>query len=185
VPAGGFPFGDRKVWRAAALFGAQNLAFFTMLAWLPFLLIHSTSSELARTLLITNSVIVPPALLLSIVKTRLTISRQIFVVGGLLCLPGALALSLGVLPLAWLWGAMVGLGTGLVAIGCLALPPTETASQEAAASYSAVMLAAGYIVSFAGPFLGGLLFAWTGRAAAGFWPILPAIATILVLGSHF
>ncbi|HXM59093.1 MAG TPA: hypothetical protein VOB72_27080, partial [Candidatus Dormibacteraeota bacterium] len=90
-------------------------------------------------------------------------------------------LALGLTGQAWLWAMILGVGTAMTFTGTIALPAL-LARRGQAAGYSALVLTAGYAISFAGPFLGGVLLDHTHRISSPFW-MMAAVATgILALG---
>ncbi len=106
-----------------------------------------------------------------------------YVVAGLLTAAGTVGMMLGFAPLAWLFGALIGLGTSLTFAGAMALPPVLARTETEAAGYSAFMYGAGYLVSFAGPLLGGVLVDATRSFVAPFWAVLLGALAMLALGA--
>ena len=92
-------------------------------------------------------------------------------------------LMLGLAPLAWLFGACIGLGTSLTFAGAMALPPVLAGTETEVAGYSAFMYVAGYLVSFIGPLLGGVLVDATDSFVAPFWAVLVGALAMLALGA--
>ncbi len=178
-----FPFRsllkNGEIWRAAVLFGGQNLAFSTALIWLPFLIGGRNPTTLALGLLAMNSSIVFPSLWLGLSRHRFLGHRAFYIGGASVSTLGACGLMLSLRPVAWLCASMVGLGTGLVAIGALTLPSARGTSPEWVSSYSALMLTLGYGLSIFGPAVGGLIVQRTGYVGSAF---IPAIFGSILMG---
>ncbi|MGA8014952.1 MAG: MFS transporter [Candidatus Dormiibacterota bacterium] len=176
---------DQEVWRAAALFGAQNLAFSTVFTWVPFLPGNRQPAHLAGVLLAMNVSIIGPTLWLGVTH-RTYLDRPAFYVLAAACAGvGTLGLSLGVVSLEWELASLVGLGTGLAGIAALTLPSARGESADSIAVYSSLMLALGYALSFAGPFAGGLIVQYTQHVPSAFYPALAACLAMGACGLTF
>ena len=83
----------------------------------------------------------------------------------------------------WVWvlAPAVGLGTGLIAIAVLALPTAVAAGESDAALNSAILLTVGTLISFAGPFVAGIIIDRSGLLQAGFVPAVVSSVTMLGL----
>ena len=81
-----------------------------------------------------------------------------------------------------MFAILVSMGAGLTFTGAMALPSLLARSETQVAGYSAVMLTAGYALSFPSPYLGGLLLDGTGLLTAPFWPVVAAAAAMLAIG---
>jgi cyanate permease len=167
-----------EVWRAGALFGAQNLAFSTVLIWLPFLIGSQDTSRLALGLFAMNASIVLPSLWLGLSHYRYLSRPSFYIVASACAVLGAAGLAMGIRPIAWLLASMVGLGTGLVAIGALTLPSVRGESPVEVATYSALMLTLGYGFSIVGPAAGGFIMEHTHDVGSAFYPAV--LASILM-----
>ncbi len=172
-----------EVWRAAGLFGAQSVCYFTAATWVPFLLQSSGPGYVALVLFSMNVLAVPLTVLLAAVRRPYATSPAFYVAAGLLTATGTAGLMLGLAPLAWLFGASIGLGTSLTFAGAMALPPVLAGTETEVAGYSAFMYGAGYLVSFIGPLLGGLLVDATDSFVAPFWAVLVGALAMLALGA--
>jgi MFS transporter, CP family, cyanate transporter len=156
------------VWRAAGLFGAQSIVYFSATTWIPFLLRGGGPNSVALALLLMGVVVVGVTLVLIGVRRAFAISRGFYVVAGAMTLLGTVGFLVGPTRLGWLFGAVVGLGSGMTFAGAMALPPLLAKTAADVAGYSALMLAGGYLLAFLGPFLGGLLLDVTGLLTAPF-----------------
>jgi CP family cyanate transporter-like MFS transporter len=162
---------DPRVWQVAALFTFQNLVYYTVATWLPFLINGRGAGYVATTFLFLNFLPIVPLFGLALVRWQYALSTPYYVVAGGLAATGSLGLLLGltdfVRPLAF----MVGLGTAAAFV------------ESEASSFSAVMYTVGYLLAFTGPISAGMLVDATGRVAMAFWPPLVGGILMAVVGS--
>jgi len=90
-------------------------------------------------------------------------------------------LAVATTSLAWLWVVVLGVGAAMTFAGTITLPALFARAGQAA-GYSAVVLTAGYAISFAGPFLGGVLLDRTHDVRSPFWLMSAVAAGVVVLG---
>jgi len=174
---------DPEVWRAAALFGTQNLIFTSAMTWIPFILSGSRAGNVAFALLLLNLVVLVPTVLFAAVRWGYATSRPLYVLSGMAALLGSIGLVVGVTAWVPVAAVLIGAGTGLVGISAFALPPVRARAPGDVAGYSALMLTAGYAVAFTGPWLGGLIADRTNSFAIALSPTIPAALAMLVLGA--
>jgi MFS transporter, CP family, cyanate transporter len=172
---------DHAVWHVAALFGAQSLVFYAASSWIPFELRGSSPAYLSLVLLLLNVVNVPVMFLLLALPWPWATSRRFYVMAGGLMTAGSLALATTATALAWLWVVVLGMGTAMMFAGTITLPALFARAGQAA-GYSAVVLTAGYAISFAGPFLGGVLLDHTHSVRSPFWLMSAVAAGVVLLG---
>jgi MFS transporter, CP family, cyanate transporter len=169
---------DPRAWQVAALFTFQNLVYYTVATWLPFVVKDRGPSYLATTLLFLNLFPILLLLALPLFRWQYALSRVFYVTAGLLAATGSLGLLLGLTEFAWPLAFMVGLGAGAAFVGSVALPPLLATNEGEAAGFSAVMFTAGYTLAFVGPIAAGVLVDRTGHVAMAFWP--PVVGGILM-----
>ena len=174
---------DPRVWQVAGLFTFQNLVYYTVATWIPFLLPGRSPDYLATTFLFLNFIPIVPLLALSFVRWTYALSTPFYVVAGMLAAIGSLGLLLGLTDLIWPLAFMVGLGTAAAFVASIALPPLITAGESEASTYSAVMYTAGYLLAFVGPVTAGALVDATGDITVAFWPPLLGSMAMAVVGS--
>lgn len=159
------PWGNPKAWLLIACFGLQSGLFYTLVAWLlPFLLEKGVPEVHANILLnisifngILGGIVIP--FMLARFGLKFTIYFASFVVIGLLLL----LLGLGSqLPLLYVTIFFLGIfaSSGLFAI-VMSLPFYEVSSGNAIASWTAMMLFGGYILSAIIPTFFGFLHDFT------------------------
>jgi MFS transporter, CP family, cyanate transporter len=171
---------DSAVWHVAALFGAQSLVFYAASAWIPFDLRGASAAYLSLVLLLLNVVNLPVMLLLLALPWPWASSRGFYALAGAMMTTGAVALATRA-PGTPLFVVVLGVGTAMTFAGTLTLPALF-ALPDQAAGYSAVVLTVGYAISFAGPFLGGVLLDRTHQISSPFWLMSAVAASIVVLG---
>jgi len=174
---------DRRTWQVTALFTFQNLTYFTVSTWLPFLLRSRGPGYLSVVFLFLNCFPVLPLLLLAIVPWRYALSTAYYAAAGVMTALGAIGMLLGLADLAWLLAFMVGLGAAATFFGALALPALLAGDESEAAGLSAIMFAAGYVLAFAGPMSAGALVDRTGQVTAAFWPAVAGGMLMAGIGS--
>jgi MFS transporter, CP family, cyanate transporter len=172
---------DRAVWHVAALFGAQSLIFYAASSWIPFQLRGYPPGYLSLVLLLLNVINVPVSFVLLALPWPWATSRRFYALAGSLMTAGTVAFALGLTGQAWLWAVVLGVGTAMTFTGTIALPALFARAGQAA-GYSAVVLTVGYVISFAGPLLGGVLLDQTHRISSPFWFMGAMAAAIVGLG---
>jgi CP family cyanate transporter-like MFS transporter len=174
---------DPRTWQIAALFTFQNLVYYTVATWIPFLLPGRGADYLATTFLFLNFFPIVPLLALSFVRWPYALSTPYYVVAGTLAILGCVGLFLGLTQIVWPLAFMVGLGTGAAFVGAIALPPLIAGDESQASTYSALMYTAGYLLAFVGPLSAGLMVDATGNIAVAFLPPIAGAALMALAGS--
>jgi MFS transporter, CP family, cyanate transporter len=174
---------DPRVWLVAALFTFQNLVYYTVATWLPFLINHQGPADVATTFLFLNFIPIVPLFALSFVRWQYALSTTFYVVAGGLAVLGSLGLLLGLTDLIRPLAFMVGLGTAAAFVASIALPPLIARDESEASTYSAVMYTVGYLLAFTGPISAGILVDATGMITMAFWPPLVGGILMAVVGS--
>jgi CP family cyanate transporter-like MFS transporter len=171
-----------EVWLSAGLFACTNLAFFTTVAWLPFLLRDTSPSYVALVLFLYNASSLPPSLVLAAVRWNFVTSSPFYVVASLMGLLGTAGLLLGHNEWAWALCTLAGAGLGSTFIGAIAAPSVLARTDADVPSFSAIVQSIGYLGSFLGPVLGGAMLDVSHNVAAAFWPAIAAFIVMAVLG---
>jgi CP family cyanate transporter-like MFS transporter len=174
---------DRAVWHVAAMFGVQSLVYYAGASWMPFLLRPAGPAYLSLVLLLFNVVTIPVGFLLMTLRVPWATSRRYYALAGALMTLAAGAFVFGPIGLAWLFAIGLGVATGMTFIGTSALPALFARKPAHVAGYAALVLTAGYAISFAGPFLGGVLVDHTHRLESPFWLMTAMAACLVVLGA--
>ncbi len=173
---------DRSVWHVAGLFGLQSLIYYAAAAWLPFEVARGGTGYLSVTLLLLGMGSVPVGAALVGWRWPWARSRRFYVLSGILALVAIVGLATGPVGLAWLWAAVLGVGVAMTFTGSSALPAIFARTPELVGGYAALVLTAGYALSFVGPLLGGVLIDRTRSVGAAFWMMAVAALALVVLG---
>jgi CP family cyanate transporter-like MFS transporter len=171
---------DRAVWHVAALFGCQSLVYYGSATWIPFQLRQYGAGYLTLVLFVLNFANLPLGFLLVSLRRPWARSRAFYGLSGALMTLGAAGFVLGFTQLAWLWAALLSVAVGMTFSGATALPALFAMSPRQVAGFAAVVLTAGYAISFFGPLAGGVLVDHTHVLASPFW-VMAASAVGLVL----
>lgn len=174
---------DPRVWQVAALFTFQNLVYYTVATWLPFLINDRGPAYVATTFLFLNFIPIVPLFALSFLRWQYALSTTFYVVAGGLAAVGSLGLLLGLTDLIRPLAFMVGLGTAAAFVASIALPPLIARNESEASTYSAMMYTVGYLLAFTGPISAGILVDATGTINVAFWPPLVGGILMAVVGS--
>jgi MFS transporter, CP family, cyanate transporter len=174
---------DPRAWQIAALFTFQNLVYYTVATWVPFLLPGRSAAYIATTFLFLNFFPIVPLFALSFVRWPYALSTPYYVVAGALSVAGCLGLLLDMTDLVQPLVFMVGLGSGGAFVASIALPPLIARDESEASTYSAVMYTAGYLLAFVGPLSAGMLVDATQNVALAFWPPLAGSILMAVVGA--
>lgn len=183
---------SRTAWGLLLMYGLTSLNGYAMLAWLPEILLDTTTVTpvYAGVLLSCYAVTAGPlALIMPAIALRLRNPGVLAYVGATTFITGYLGLMFIPGTLTTMWVFIAALGTGLFPV-MLALINARTRSAEMTASLSGFVQGLGALISVAGPLVVGIL-----REASGGWtlPYLFLMATavgvflagFLLRGSRF
>ena len=173
---------DPRAWQIAALFTFQNLVFYTVISWVPFVVNSRGPEYVTTTLLFLIFFPLVPLFALAFVRWPYALSTTFYVIAGGLAVAGSLGLLLGLDDLVRPLVFMVGLGTGAAFVAALTLPPLVAGNESEASTYAAVMYTAGYLLTFVGPITSGMLVDATGRVNTAFWPAVVGAILMTVVG---
>ena len=174
---------DPRAWQITALFVFQNLAYFTVATWLPFLVKDQGAFYASIVYLCLNCFPIVPLLALPLLRWNYPLSPTFYVLAGLLTTTGAIGMLLGLSHLAWALALMVGLGCGGAFVAAMTLPPLLAASEGEAAGLSAMVFTFGYLLSFSGPVLAGMLVDRNGGIGSAFLPAVGSGVLMTVVGA--
>jgi CP family cyanate transporter-like MFS transporter len=173
---------DRAAWQVAALFGAQSLIYYGAATWIPFQLRGYGGGYLALVLLLLNVAPLPVGLLLVALRWPWALSRRFYAVAGALVIIGTLGFAGGLASLAWAWSACISIGVAMTFSGATGLPAFFASSPGQVAGFAALVLTAGYALSFVGPLGGGFLVDRTHILASPFWLMLGSAILLATAG---
>ncbi len=177
------PWRDRQAWIAAALFAAQGLVYYLLVAWLPAIYGEAGATGTATAGLVTvfNAVTLPVMLLAPSWSDRLQRRRPPTMLAALALLVGVVGLL--ALPLAepwrWLWPACAGIGVaGLFAMALVL--PADIAPRGHTGIAAGMVLGIGYVASALGPVIAGVGHDLTGSFTA-ILTLLPIMAVLNIV----
>lgn len=177
------PWRDRQAWIAAALFAAQGLVYYLLVAWLPAVYGEAGATGTTTAGLVTafNAATVPVMLLAPSWSDRLQRRRPPTILAGLALLVGVGGLL--VVPLAdpwrWLWPVCAGIGVaGLFAMALVL--PADIAPRGHTGIAAGMVLGVGYVASALGPVIAGVGHDLTGSFTA-ILTLLPIMAVLNII----
>jgi MFS transporter, CP family, cyanate transporter len=176
------PWRDPRAWISAAIFAAQGIVYYLMVAWLPAIYGEAGTSATATAGLFTvfNAATLPAILLFPSWSDRIHRRRPPTLVAATLVLIGVLGLL--VMPLAdpwrWLWPASAGAGISGAFAMSLVLP-ADVAPPGRTGAAAGMVLAIGYAASALGPVIAGVVRDVTGSFDATL-RLLPVIAGVMI-----
>ncbi|WP_376844713.1 CynX/NimT family MFS transporter [Camelliibacillus cellulosilyticus] len=158
------PWTNSKAWTLTFSFSLMAMLFYSLTAWLPQIIqgIGYTKSYAETSFTIFVAVQIPVNLVLPILLKRLPSRRFWLVTGSLLEVTGLILLMINVEP--WIASAFIGIGAGGLFPLNLLLPIDATNNAHDAASWSAMVQSAGYVIGAFGP----IILGWIHDASKGF-----------------
>lgn len=183
VAAAWSPWRDRLAWISAAIFAAQGLVYYLLVAWLPAIYGEAGADPTATTALFTvfNASTLPGILLFPIWSDRLRRRRPPTFIASLLFLIGVAGLLFVPFaePWRWLWPALAGSGVAGV-FGMSLVLPADIAPRGRTGAAAGMVLAIGYAASALGPVIAGVVRDLSGSFAATV-SLLPAVGVVMIL----
>jgi len=177
------PWRDRRAWIAAAIFGAQGLVYYLMVAWLPAVYSEAGADPAATAALfaVFNAATLPGILLFPIWSDRLQGRRAPTIIASLLFLLGVIGLLLAPFgdPWRWLWPTLAGAGVAGV-FGMALILPADIAPPGRVGAAAGMVLAIGYASSALGPVIAGVARDVTGSFDATL-ALLPVVGVLMIL----
>ncbi len=162
-PISGSPWRSRVAWAVAGYFALQSAVFYSVVAWLPTVMIaRGTDPTVAGLLLLTYQLVG----LLGGLAVPLLLRGRTDQRGAAMLASGTSAiglLGLALLPGSeWLWVVVAGTASGALFTLALTLITERSVDAARSASLSSMAQSAGYLISAAGPLLVGALHEVTG-----------------------
>lgn len=172
-------------WVMTLFFGVQALLAYTVMGWLPQILVDSGVSRTTAGVLLAITVVlgVPVSLIVPPLAARRPSQTGLVIILGFLAVVGVLGLAIAPMFSPTLWVVLVGLGMGGIFPLAIVMVSLRTASTADAASLSAMTQSIGYLLAGVGPFALGLLRAATGTWTASMVVLAGLVVLLTVLGS--
>ncbi|MBX3070616.1 MAG: MFS transporter [Thermomicrobiales bacterium] len=183
-PAGSWsPWRDRPTWIVAAIFGAQGLAYYILVAWLPSIYEEHglNDNQIAILLAIFNMATFPAMVGLPILSDRIKSRRIPTLAASIIFLIATTGLALNPTgsPMQWIWPIGAGFGlAGLFGMGLLM--PADTAKEGKTGQTAGMVLAIGYVASGIGPVIAGAIEDLTGSFDLAL-QLIPFVAVVTIL----
>ncbi|GGH50826.1 MFS transporter [Paenibacillus silvae] len=161
------PWQKGKAWILAMQFGMLCLVFYSLLGWLPLILIGAGASKLHAGLMVTLFALIqiPSGTVLQQLLKRHASRRNWLFVSSMMQAAGLLLIFFSTY--LWLAVFICGLGSGMLFALLNLLPVELTTSPEEAASWAAMTQSIGFLIGASGPFLTGYLHDRMGHFNAG------------------
>jgi CP family cyanate transporter-like MFS transporter len=171
------PWGNGKAWLLTLSFGLMAMLFYAYTAWLPQIIqeMGYSKSYSATSLTLFVVIQIPVSLLVPLLLKKLPSRRLWLVVSSLLEFIGLALLILKVEPAAA--ASLIGIGAGGLFSLNLLLPIDATSNAQDAASWSAMVQSAGYVIGAIGPILLGKIH----DAIGSFFTSIVGMLVILLL----
>lgn len=161
------PWQKGKAWILAVQFGMLSLVFYSLLGWLPLILIGAGASKLHAGLMVTLFALIqiPSGTVVQQLLIRHPSRRNWLIVSSMIQAAGLLLIFFS----TYLWLAVLicGLGSGMLFALLNLLPVELTTSPEEAASWAAMTQCIGFLIGASGPFLTGYLYDRMGHFNTG------------------
>jgi len=157
------PWRNKKAWLLSVHFGLLAMVFYSIMGWLPLILIKAGDSHLHAGMMLTVFAIIqiPSGLMLQMLLKRFPSRRTWLIVASLVQAIGLLFLFYSML--SWLAVLLCGFGSGvLFALGNL-LPIEAASSPQEAASWAAMTQSVGYLIGAMGPIMIGWVYDGMGQ----------------------
>ena len=168
-------------WALALFMGAQSLAYYAVLAWLPALLRdHGVSAQQAGLALsLFNLLGIASALVMPTLAARLTDQRTLALIVCAFWAVGVVGLLVAP-DLYLLWSVLAGLAQGAAIALALALIVLRARTSDVARELSGTVQSAGYLIGAAGPFALGALRDATNSWNASLAALLAAVILMTI-----
>lgn len=161
------PWHKSKAWILALQFGMLSLVFYSLLAWLPLILIGAGASRLYAGFMVTLFALIqiPSGAVVQQLLKMYSSRRGWLILASIMQAAGLLLIFFS----SYLWLAVFicGLGSGMLFALLNLLPVEMTSSSEEATSWAAMTQCIGFLIGASGPVLTGYLYDRIGHFNAG------------------
>ncbi|MBZ9633370.1 CynX/NimT family MFS transporter [Clostridium sp. FP1] len=150
-------------WQVTVFMGLQSLVFYSMVAWLPAILIQQgmNSSKAGWMLSLMQLALIPFTFIVSVLAGRKASQRSLVKIGSFCTLIGILGLLFGNQNLVFLWIIVLGIGGGFNFSLSMMFFSLRTKTADEAARLSGMAQSLGYLFAAFGPTLFGFLHDFT------------------------
>lgn len=176
------PWRDSRAWIAAAIFAAQGLVYYLLVAWLPAIYGEAGAGAASTAALFTvfNAATLPGILLFPIWSDHIGKRRPPTIVAAALFTIATIGLMLVPFadPWRWLWPALAGLAVAAL-FGMSLVLPADIAPRGRTGAAAGMVLGVGYAGAALGPVVAGVVRDLTGSFDATLI-LLPAIGIAMI-----
>lgn len=146
-------------WQVTIFMGLQSLVFYSMVAWLPAILIQKgmNSSKAGWMLSLLQLALIPVTFIVSVLAGRKANQRSLVTIGSICVLIGILGLLFGSSSFAFVWIIVLGIGGGFTFSLSMMFFSLRTETADEAARLSGMAQSLGYLLAALGPTLFGFL----------------------------
>jgi len=176
-------FRSPLAWVITVFFGLQSLFAYTVMGWLPAMLVDAGVDRNTAGMLLAVSMLlgVPVSLFVPPIAARFGSQGPMVLGLGVLSFAGILGMLVAPAAAPGLWVVLIGFGMGMFPLALLIMS-LRTKSTSDTARLSAMAQSLGYLIAASGPFAFGIL-----RDATGSWSVslvlqLVLLAALTVLG---
>ena len=165
-------------WVITVFFGLQSLFAYTVMGWLPAMLVDSGVDRNTAGMLLAVSMLlsVPVSLFVPPIAARFRSQGPMVLALGVLSFAGILGMLVAPAAAPGLWVVLIGFGMGMFPLALLIMS-LRTKSTSDTARLSAMAQSLGYLIAATGPFAFGLL-----RDATGSWTTSLVLQLVLLAG---
>ncbi|MCL9659662.1 MFS transporter [Paenibacillus hunanensis] len=171
------PWRNRKAWMLTVQFGMLSLVFYSILGWLPLMLIEAGASKLHAGLMVTLFawIQIPSSTIVQQLLKRQPSRRIWLIVSSIMQATGLLLMFFSTS--LWIAVFICGVGSGMLFSLLNLLPVEMTSSSEEASSWTAMSQCVGFLIGAAGPLLIGYLHDQLGHFNEGIF-----VMTLISIG---
>ncbi|MBA4509115.1 MFS transporter [Clostridium sporogenes] len=166
-------------WQVSLFMGLQSLVFYSMVAWMPEILMQKgmSSNRAGWMLSLMQLALIPFTFIVSVLAGRRSNQRSLVISGCLFILIGILGLLYGSSQFVFLWIIILGIGGGFAFSLSMMFFSLRTENSNEAAQLSGMAQSLGYLLALFGPILFGFF-----HDATNSWKVpLQALIGITVL----
>jgi len=175
---------SKLAWSITLFMGLQSLVFYTLVTWLPDLLLHHdySQSEAGWMLFLLQISLFPTTFLVPIFAERMKDQKALSILGASLFLFGSLGLLFGSGFLIILSVMSFGLGSGVTFSLSMMFFTLRTTDAQQAAEVSGMAQSIGYLLAAIGPVLFGALYDLTGTWVGPMSLLIISALVLFVVG---
>ncbi|MGG4511825.1 MFS transporter [Heyndrickxia sporothermodurans] len=175
---------SKLAWQVTIFMGLQSLIFYTIVAWLPEILVQQgvSSNSAGWMLSLMQFAVIPFTFIVPILAGRMKNQLLLVAITGVLFIAGMFGILYGSEALIPLWVIMIGIAGGFAFSLAMMFFSLRTRSTHEAAELSGMAQSFGYLLAAAGPTLFGILHDTFHSWTMPLWMLIIVSFLILVTG---